>query len=299
MISALHYFIRTCVPPPVTRKAREWGVTWRFRIQRSRARRGYRKYGNLYPHSLLFVAGLPKSGTSWLESMLASYPGYQSVVIPDVVRYELRHGGSHDYDLPTNTLERLEAALAVSKLHVHGSEQNVQLLHDAGIPYVVLYRDLRDVAVSHYFYVRRTPWHPEYEDYLHLSVEEGLMRFGRTLLPDFVVWIRSWRERRDPELGLELQYEDLLDNTKQKFQAVTEHYGLNVSQARLERIVEGHRFENITDGRSRGEENESSFARKGVAGDWQTHFTERVKDLFKTHAGQALIDFGYESNLKW
>ncbi|MCS3697432.1 hypothetical protein GGP73_002135 [Salinibacter ruber] len=164
---------------------------------------------------------------------------------------------------------------------------------------MVLYRDLRDVAVSHYFYVRRTPWHPEYEDYRGLDVEEGLLHFGRTLLPEFVDWMRSWRERREPQQSIELRYEDLLDDAVGEFRHVASHFGLDASPATIERIVTEHRFATMSNGRSRGEQDEQSFARKGVAGDWQNHFTDAAKELFKTHAGQALIDFGYESDIHW
>ncbi len=231
--------------------------------------------------------------------MLSSYPGYQHVTIPEAVEYELRTGGSHDFELPTDLVDRFREALVVSKLHVHGSSHNARLLHEAEVPYVVLYRDLRDIAVSHYFYVRRTPWHPECEDYVDLDVEEGLLHFGRTLLPDFVDWMRSWRENRDSDQSIELRYEDLLANTVEEFRRVADHFGLDASPPTVDRIVAEHRFEAMSNGRSRGEQDEGSFVRKGVAGDWQNHFTSQVKDLFKRHAGQVLIDFGYEADANW
>lgn len=271
----------------------------RFRQRLLKAKQGYHGYSDRYPNPLLFVAGLPKSGTSWLESMLASYPGYQNLVIPEAVQYELQRGGSHDFELPFGTVDRFEKALAVLKLHVHGSAHNVQLLHQAEVPYVVLYRDLRDVAVSHYFYVRQTPWHPEYEDYADRSVEEGIRHFGRTLLPDFVAWIQSWRKRRDPDLSLELRYEDLLVDTVGEFRDVAFHFGLDSSFSAVERIVAEHSFENMSNGRSRGEQDETSFVRKGVAGDWQHHFTDDLRTLFKETVGDILIDLGYESDRAW
>ncbi len=290
---------RSVLAPFVAQNGRRLGSRLRYYLQLWQARNAYHEYGDQYPYPLLFVAGLPKSGTSWLESMLSSYPGYQNVTIPEAVAYELRTGGSHDFDLPADTVERFENALVVSKLHVHGSRHNAQLLHEVDVPYVVLYRDLRDVAVSHYFYVRRTPWHPEYEDYRGLDVDEGLLHFGRTLLPEFVDWMRSWRERRDPEQSIELRYEDLLDDTEGEFRRVASHFGLDASLPTIERIVAEHRFETMSNGRSRGEADAGSFVRKGVSGDWQTHFTNRVKDLFKRHTEEALVDFGYEKDLSW
>lgn len=290
---------RSLLSPSIAQKGRQLASQLRYRVRLQRCRTGYQECGERYTHSLLFVAGLPKSGTSWLESMLASYPGYQHLVIPEAVQYELRHKGSHDFQLPYDTLDRFKEALVVLKLHVNGSVHNARILHDAKVPYVVMYRDLRDVAVSHYFYVRRTPWHPEYEDYSGLDVREGLCHFGRTLLPDFVDWMRSWRENRDPDQSIEIRYEDLLSDTFKEFRRIGSHYSLDTSPSAIKPIVEAHSFESMSGGRSRGNQDPDSFTRKGIAGDWQRHFTEELKDQFKEHAGQALIDFGYETDLSW
>jgi hypothetical protein len=263
------------------------------------ARKNYHQRDWEYEHSLLFIAGLPKSGTSWLESMLASYPGYEKVMPPSAVAHEQAHKGSHNFDLPEDTIAQLREALVVLKLHVCGSSHNVRLLQELGIPYVVLYRDLRDVAVSHYFYVRRTPWHPEYDDYHGLDVENGLYHFGRTLLPKFADWMRSWHENRDPEQSIEIRYEDLLGDTVGSFGAVASHFSLDTSQSTIEDIVDEHRFENISGGRTRGEQDSDSFVRKGVSGDWKRHFTPDLKELFKKKVGKVLIAFGYEDDYYW
>jgi hypothetical protein len=283
----------------MAQKAKRWISGPRFWRQVRAARRNYRRRDVPHEHPLLFVAGLPKSGTSWLESMLASYPGYEVVMPPRAIAYEQAHEGSHDFDLPEDTFTQLQEALAVLKLHVHGSTHNVRLLQEAEIPYVVLYRDLRDVAVSHSFYVRRTPWHPEYEDYRDLDVEAALRHFGRTLLPEFVDWMYTWRENRDPKQSIEVRYEDLLKNTSREFGRVASHFALDTSSSTIERIVEEHRFENMSDGRSRGEQSDDSFVRKGVSGDWKNHFTPHLKDLYREKAGKALVEFGYETDLVW
>lgn len=292
-------FVRKYISPPLARWVRAQGVELRYLYRLRKARSGYRQYSERYSEPLLFIAGLPKSGTSWLESMVASYPGYQHVAIPQAIHYELQHGGSHDFELPTDIFQRFNRTLAVLKLHVHGSAQNSYLLHESGIPYVVLYRDLRDVAVSHYFYVSRTPWHPEYEEYATRSVEDGLRYFGHTLLPDFVDWMQSWRKRRHPELSIELQYEDLLRNTEEEFRDVASHFELDSSRSTIQDIVSEHRFEKMSDGRSRGEHSEESFVRKGVAGDWENHFTPGLKRLFKEKAGELFIRLGYEDDYSW
>jgi len=234
-----------------------------------------------------------------MERMLASYPGYQELMIPEVIEYEVENRGSHDFELPENLFGRLNEVLAVLKLHVHGSAHNSGLLRDANVPYLIMYRDLRDVAVSHVFYVQRTPWHPEHPEYKGLSIEDGLHLFGQTLLPEFVDWIRSWKNNRDLDRSLVVRYEDLLADTMVTFRNVARLFDLPDDSDTIQSIVEAHRFENLSGGRDRGEDADDSFFRKGISGDWENHFTPDLKTLYKRKAGQALIEFGYEANLDW
>ncbi|WP_259115002.1 sulfotransferase domain-containing protein [Salinibacter ruber] len=297
--SILKSTAQSYLPPWVSRPLRTWTVRARYRQQREACREAYLEHGERYVHPILFIAGLPKSGTTWMERMLSSYPGYQEIMIPEAIEYEVGNRGSHDFELPADVFERLSNLLAVLKLHVHGSPHNADVLRDANVPYLIMYRDLRDVAVSHVFYVQRTPWHPEHPKYKGLSIEEGLRRFGETLLPEFVEWIRSWHANRDPESSLVVRYEDLLADTTATFCNVARLFGLPDDPGTIQPIVDEHRFENLSGGRNRGEDEEDSFFRKGVSGDWKNHFTPDLKRLYKEKAGQALIDFGYETEMSW
>jgi hypothetical protein len=285
--------------PYVAQGLKRVGVYPRYFLQRRKCRQGFSKFEEQYSQDVLFIAGLPKSGTTWLKKMLTSYPGFHDLLIPDVASYELAHGGSHDYELPDDIFSRFDNMLVVTKMHVHGSPHNAKLLHDAGVKYVVLYRDLRDVAVSHYFYVRQTPWHPEYPIYKDLSVQEGLATFADRLLLPFVDWIRSWHQNRDPELSLELRYEEMLADTVGVMTRVAEHFGLDSSPETVTEIVKAHSFENLSGGRGRGEESENSFFRRGKSGDWKNHFTPELMEKHKELIGDFLIEFDYEQDYNW
>lgn len=292
-------WVRAYVPSSVARIGRGMFARIRYQKQLRDTRRGFREYGEQHSRNLLFVAGLPKSGTSWMESMLASYPGFHCVMPPDIISYELKHGGSHDYKLPAGFWRRFEDNLAVLKLHVNGSQHNAKQLRAAGIPYLIMYRDLRDVAVSHYFYVRRTPWHPEHDTYTELDIEAGLIHFGRTLLPAFDDWVRSWEYNRDEDQSLIVRYEDLLSDTQSVFSDVAELFELDDSDEIIRDIVQAHSFEKVSGGRERGQQSDSSFYRKGVSGDWRNHFTGRVREVFKENAEGFWVDHGYEENCSW
>jgi hypothetical protein len=114
-----------------------------------------------------------------------------------------------------------------------------------------------------------------------------------------VEWIRSWHANRDPENSLVVRYEELLADTTTTFREVVRLFDLSDDSATIDSIVEAHRFENLSGGRSRGDDEDDSFFRKGVSGDWENHFTQDLKDRYKEEAGQALIELGYESDMTW
>jgi hypothetical protein len=291
--------VKRHIPPFLILLIKRIGVYFRYFHQAWKCQTRFKELKVCYPHKVLFVAGLPKSGTTWLEKMLASYPGFHSLLIPESTTYELRNGGSHDYDLPVNVFSRFQDMLVVTKMHICGSPHNARLLHEAGMKYVILYRDLRDVAVSYHFYVRQTPWHPEYPVYKGLSIEEGLTTFADRLLIPYADWVRSWHQNRDPGMSLVVRYEEMLTDTAGILTRVAEHFELDSSPETIHDIVEAHSFKNLSGGRRQGKEGTNSFFRKGKSGDWRNHFTPGIKETYKELIGDFLIDFGYEEDYSW
>jgi hypothetical protein len=295
----LENYAKSYLPSWLARAVKRIGVHSRYLVQAWACREGFRRLGHLYSQDVLFIAGLPKSGTTWLKKMVASYPGFHELLIPDVAVYELATGGSHDYELPSDMFSRFNGMLVVTKMHVHGSLHNVQVLGAAGVRHVVLYRDLRDVAVSHFFYVRQTPWHPEYPIYSGLSVQEGLAAFAERTLLAYVDWVRLWQRNRDPEMSLVLQYEQMLSDPMAVMTRVAQHFELDSSPETIATIVDTHSFQKLSEGRKHGQESTQNFFRKGVAGDWRNHFTPTLEEAYKHLIGDFLIEFGYEQDYSW
>lgn len=295
----LENLTKACLPPAGARLAKQLSVGMRYRSQLGACKDGYSSFASQYPQTTLFVAGLPKSGTTWVEKMIGSYQGFHELMIPEVARYEMQAGGSHDYELPDDMFTRFDDALVLTKMHIHGSTHNAGLLHDANIRYVVLYRDLRDVAVSNYFYVRNTPWHPEYKHYKGVDTAQGLRIFAQRTLGAYEQWVRSWYQNRDESLSLMIRYEDLLADDQAVFTQITKLFELDHSPETIERITKANSFKTMSSGRASGNSNEKAFVRKGVAGDWANYFDDELRTLYKEIIGQFLIDFGYEESLDW
>ncbi len=97
----------------------------------------------------------------------------------------------------------------------------------------------------------------------------------------------------------EVRYEDLLEHPQEEAKRLFEFLGADASEKVVEHCVSSASFEKLSRGRERGQEDVTSFYRKGVAGDWKNLFTERDKQIYKEEAGELLIRLGYEKNYDW
>ncbi len=287
------------LPPVVTRLGKRFAVKLRAKNQFAACKEGYKKYGDRYQQPILFIAGLPKSGSTWIEKMVASYKGYHEFLLPTIAKYELATGGSHDFELPIGMFNNMKNMLVLTKMHSHGSVNNVQVLETAGINYVILHRDLRDVAVSYHFYVHNTPWHPEHKLHRNKGVQEGLEVFAERMLPAYIDWVNSWKNNANPKHSVQLRYEDLLVNPVLEMTKVATLFELDNSVETITRIVEAHSFKNMSGGRKRGESSNSAFARKGVSGDWKNHFTPELRKQYGKVLAAFLIENNYETDYDW
>jgi hypothetical protein len=97
----------------------------------------------------------------------------------------------------------------------------------------------------------------------------------------------------------ELRYESLLENPETEMRRLLEFLGAKSEEKAVARCIEAASFAKLSEGRKRGEEDATSFFRKGVAGDWKNVFTEEDKRIFKREAGDLLIKLGYEKDGGW
>src|SRR5262249_14199733 len=144
------------------------------------------------------------------------------------------------------------------------------------------YRDLRDVAVSHHYFVGQTPWHPEFNKYSGKTVQEGVAIFARELLDLHVEWIRSWRRQQGSPLCLIVTYEQMRADPNGTLLAVLDHYGIPDSKTLGPKLVEANTFEKLSKG------GQDTFFRKGAVGDWANHMTPEVAKIYENAMERAL-----------
>ena len=165
----------------------------------------------------------------------------------------------------------------------------------------VVIRDLRDTLVSYYFSLKVSHVHMaklerHRRKLREVGLEDGLLYVLDEVLPVCGGVQQSWLEAGE-EL---IRYEDLLARDLDILvPLLTEKCPLGLPREQLSEAVVACRFESLTGGRSRGQEDVGSHERKGVAGDWRNHFTDRVKNAFKARYGDLLVATGYEKDHGW
>lgn len=184
-----------------------------------------------------------------------------------------------------------------------------------------LYRDGRDIMVSYYFHrMRRIAADDDASDRRFKLIYEGLFGKGydpqdvRTYLPRFIehefkhprgsrlTWTQHVDNWYDPDTRPHvayLSYEQLLTDTHATLKRAVELLGRReIEDWRVAMAVEKFSMAKQT-GRKPGQEDRTSFIRKGVAGDWLNHFTKESAEVFRDLAGDTLIRLGYEQDHTW
>ena len=246
-----------------------------------------------YKHRIIFIAALPKSGSTWLENMLGMVPGYKNRPIYDPSRSNIFH------DVTPILFDLLPTyAYSVVKLHTKYKYDNFKTIIDKVNKFVVLYRDLRDMCVSRYYHVLYEEDHRHHELYNKLSREDALLHCVNIINIEYSDWVKDWHAIacQNPDKILEVKYEELNRNPSDTMKQVIAFFDIRYDENIINRMSETQLKSSVDLKRMlKG----GDTKRKGIVGDWKNHFDEKHKDYFKQIAGDLLIDLGYEDNKSW
>lgn len=162
----------------------------------------------------------------------------------------------------------------------------------------VVLRDLRDTLVSWYFSLAKT--HGENPEVLMhrrelqaMNKEEGLLYlldhphfYGLSMIGS--TWLRSTDT-------LVLRFESLIEEPLRWFRLILDECEIDTSPDDLAAALQRRSFEVLAN-RPRGTEGLSHY-RRGVAGDWKGHFTDRIAREFALRFDDLLVRSGYEPTL--
>lgn len=170
---------------------------------------------------------------------------------------------------------------------VYATREQVESVGLAASRRFVVLRDPRDTLVSAYFSFRDThkasPMiQPLREQLTRRGFEDGMVYLMGVFMPRVFAIHESWRD--EPYI----RYEDLLDADFRILRRTFRRIGLAVDDEQLKSAVRANRFRRRT-GRERGDEAREHL-RKGVAGDWRNHFTDRIATEYAARFGNLHYD---------
>jgi len=253
------------------------------------------------------VLGLsfPKSGTNLLSQILAAFckvAPFADRSFDVFATFSNETGEQTASQAALDFLRRRRPLDVVSAHFLDWPEVIIEVQRRRYLSFFI-YRDPRDVAISHVFYVtEKATEHVHHDYYAHVlrTFDERLSTsiLGRPELKDidfpdigrrfapYMGWIRA-------EGVLSLKFEELINDRQRVLGYVAGHFmervdSLAVSREDLVKAIE----ESISPEKSR------TF-RSGKTGEWQKYFKDEHKALFKQVAGQTLVELGYERDLSW
>jgi len=257
---------------------------------------------------IIFGNSFPKSGTNLLEQILRGFKiigpflatGRWINTYPTYVNRSPTGYKRPAEDLLRDIYSLLPGEIAVG--HVHATPENTSALVRPGVVNYFLYRDPRDVVVSHAHWITNKDAKPRLHRYYTEVLDNLEERITMSILgvPDDALEFTNIRARFEPYLGwleldqvMSIRFEDLIHNRERAIGQMINHLqagGYRLAVKREEAVAALMKCVDPA---------KSLTFREGKTGGWRKHFTDEHKALFKEVAGDLLIRLGYEEDKDW
>ena len=251
---------------------------------------------------ILLSISFPKSGTHLLDQILlgfAKVAPFSRRLHSFFAGYEGESGRKRSLEETLAWVDSLRA-LDITSAHLFAWDEAVsRICTPAFIPYFI-FRDPRDVVVSHVFYVTdMEARHVHHDYYASLPDFDSRLKTSILGLPDSKVEFPDITGRFAPYLNwldqpevMTIHFEDLIQDRAAALNRLIDHFLRRVPlHAPRELILESLEA-SINPGKS------PTF-RSGRTGEWKKFFTSQHKKIFKDVAGDLLIKLGYEQSNNW
>ncbi|MGD8405902.1 MAG: sulfotransferase domain-containing protein [Anaerolineales bacterium] len=251
---------------------------------------------------VLLGISFPKSGTHLLDQILLGFnhvAPYSRRLHSFYAEYEGESGRKRSPEQALHWLDSLQAG-DIASAHLFAQPEAIaRVTTPAFVPYFI-FRDPRDVVVSHVFYVTEMePNHVHHDYYQSLPDFDARLKVSILGRADVDIEFPNIAERFAPYLGwlnqasvMKIHFEDLIHNRTETLNRIIDHFLARVPlQASRELLLESLES-SINPGKS------PTF-RSGKTGEWEKHFTQEHKKIFKGVGGDLLIRLGYEVDNSW
>jgi Sulfotransferase domain len=283
------------------RSLKHWLKKRRLTVRRTAATL---RWGRDYLAGTPAVLGnaMPKSGSHLIIQILQGLTSIGPFInpgFPPVNRTENNQKLS-DQGILDNIFSMKPGEIGYSYLHAR--PPFVEAVTRPGMAMVFVYRDPRDMIISHIFYATEIHkghgMHRYYTEDL-ASMEErinaaicGVQEEGSELSGVNARYLAYLGWLSQPDV-LTLRFEELILNRESALKQILDYLGQRGFESRADRKKAIASMEQAI------EPKRSGTFRKGKPGNWQEYFTLQNKQIFKQEAGDLLIQLGYEQNNDW
>lgn len=256
------------------------------------------------PQNLPILIGIsfPKSGTHLLDQILLDF----SNVAPYAKRL---HSFYAEYEGESGIKRPAEQAIAwldslrprdVASAHLFARPEAIARVCTPKFAPYFIFRDPRDVVVSHVFYVTDMETHHAHHAY-YRALPDFNARLTTSILgrPNADIEFPTIAERFAPYLNwlnqpdvLAIHFEDLIHNRPETLTRIADHLLARTPLRTTRQLILDSLESSINP-------TKSPTFRSGKTGEWTKHFTPEHKRIFKEVAGDLLIRLGYETNNDW
>lgn len=244
---------------------------------------------------ILFIAGFPKSGTTWVENFFARIPGYNPRQLGGDSKVIQQH------DLPDDAFKwSPKLGYSSIKTHINPNKPNLAILRKANVKKIlVMYRDPRDIVVSNYYHVlQHNPVESDrfQSNYKNIPKVSGLAHSLEWVIEIFPPWINGWFDLAENTKDIDfyfLSYEDLRSNEEDVFASLIQFFGVSLTMVEVKNILNKISKHPKNFNPVRGHTAYKSTFRRGLVGSWELEFDDNLKVVANKKLNQILKQLGY------
>jgi len=236
----------------------------------------------------IFLVSYPRSGNTWLRSLLA----------------EILYGKSGNsfeelqYFIPDIHIKIEAEKVMFSEFHVVKSHNPLRYRHDSYSYKKVIYliRDPRDVVLSYHRYFQKYKYPYDLDQFIIDCFS------GR-------IWPCSWHEHVQSWLGLGsginnsdlflIRFEDLVADTNVQLYQLLNHFEIESSEDAIIRAInkttpEKMRIKELNSFIDQELEGDFRFIGKAISNQWKIQLTKEQVDYFHLKIGSLMSTYGYD-----
>lgn len=246
-------------------------------------------------HDKFVIHSIPKCGTHFIQH---------------VITLMLNKSCPHS-PLSIDALRKTECQNQILRIFDGYSTASLNLLKKENYKIITMVRDPRDALISLLFYMRSYKGKGQRRDFYVVCPNFDDLSFDKQLealivgtkdMQSYLTFYTSLAGWALNPYSLMIRYEDLVGNEgggsdalqAQAIQDIANYLNINLTNGLLNHIL--HNMY-VKKGKNLVHE-KNVFVRSSI-GNWSTFMKKKHRKLFKKHAGNLLIQLGYEKNNDW